>query len=518
MPVHLGDEPIEVVQVPRLAVAAELVFDGRADVTVDRHHDVTLARARLTAGARGSCVRHRVPSLCPVQFTGALALSAKDRYHPGDRRRRAEHEGVRVSITDGPAIDFFSDPSLILDPYPYYEEVRAHGPVWQEPVHGAFVITGYDVMSAVYRDPETFSSLNSFSGPLMKLAEEPTGDDANEVIERSRGTFPGNELVGTMDPPDHTAHRGLMMRMLTPKRLQENEDFMWRLTDQVIDEFADRGSCEFIGEYAQPFALLVIADLLGIPESDHAALRAEFVAAGQPGKLGEPFPQNPLSFLNDWFTTYIEDRRRTPRDDVLTQMSRTTFPDGSMPEVVDVVRAATFLFAGGQGTSARFLGNLVQMLAEDLDLQQVLRREHERIPTVVEEALRARSPVKVNFRMARKSTVLAGVRIPAGSTLMLLVQAANRDPDRFECPAEFHIDRGNAREHVAFGRGIHSCPGGPLVRADAKITVERMLARFDEFHISEAHHGPPGHRHYDYTASWILRGLSALHLELTAAS
>lgn len=423
-----------------------------------------------------------------------------------------------MSTIDGPAIDFFTDPSLIADPYPYYEQVRAHGPVWREPVHGAFVVTGYDEISAVYRNPEMFSSLNSFSGPMVQLPELPDGDDANELINRYRPTFPAYDIVGTMDPPDHTAHRGLMMRMLTPKRLQENEEFMWRLADQVIDEFAERGACEFIGEYAQPFALLVIADLLGIPESDHAALRAEFVAAGQPGKPGEPFPHDPFSFLTDWFTAYIEERRRQPRDDVLTQMSLTTFPDGSTPDVGDVVRAATFLFAGGQGTSARFLGNVVQMLAEDTDLQQLIRAERDRIPSLVEEGLRVRSPVKVNFRIARKSTVVGGVDIPAGSTLMLLVQAANRDEGRFECPAEFHLDRPNAREHVAFGRGIHSCPGGPLVRADARITLERLLSRFGELRISEAHHGPPGDRHYEYTPSWILRGLSALHLELAPAS
>jgi cytochrome P450 len=421
-----------------------------------------------------------------------------------------------VSTIDGPAIDFFTDPSLIADPFPYYEEVRAQGPVWQEPVHGAFVVTGYDEISAVYRDPDVFSSLNTFSGPLIQLPEQPEGDDATELIERYRTAFPAYDLVGAMDPPAHTAHRGLMMRMLTPKRLRENEAFMWRLADQVIDEFAGRETCEFIGEYAQPFALLVIADLLGIPESDHAALRAEFAAAGQPAKPGQPLPRDPFWFLTDWFTGYIEDRRRRPRDDVLTQMSMTAFPDGTMPEVMDVVRAATFLFAGGQGTSARYLGNVAQLLAEDLELQELLRREPDRIPNLVEEGLRVRSPVKVGFRLARKSTVLAGVQIPAGSTVMLLLQAANRDPQRFECPAEFHVDRDNAREHLAFGRGIHSCPGGPLVRADARITLERMLSRFREFRISEEHHGPQMGRHYDYTQSWMLRGLSALRLELTA--
>ena len=423
-----------------------------------------------------------------------------------------------MSTIDGPAIDFFTDSSLIDDPYPYYEEVRVHGPVWQEPVHGAFVVTGYDEISDVYRNPETYSSLNSFSGPLVQLPGQPQEDDANALIEQHRSTFPAHNLFGTMDPPEHTAHRGLMMHMLTPKRLKENEAYMWRLSDQVIGEFAERGSCEFIGEYAQPFALLVIADLLGIPESDHAALRAEFVRAAQPGKLGEPFAQNPLSFLDDWFFAYIEDRRRNPREDVLTQMALATFPDGSTPEVTEVVRAVTFLFAGGQGTSARFLGNMVHLLGEDRDLQQLIRDERDRIPNLVEEGLRVRSPVKINFRIAGKSTTLGGVHIPAGSPLMLLMQAANRDPERFGCPAEFQIDRANAREHVAFGRGIHSCPGGPLVRADAKVTLERLLSRFAEFRISDAHHGPPEDRHYEYTPSWILRGLTALHLKLTPAS
>ena len=124
----------------------------------------------------------------------------------------------------------------------------------------------------------------------------------------------------------------------------------------------------------------------------------------------------------------------------------------------------------------------------------------------------------MGFRIVRKSTTLAGVHLPAGSALMLFLQAANRDPERFECPAQFQIDRPNAREQVAFGHGIHSCPGGPLVRADAKVTLERLLSRFAEFRISEVHHGPPDERRYDYTPSWILRGLTELHLELMPAS
>ncbi len=425
-------------------------------------------------------------------------------------------EGVGVS--DGRAKDFFNDVSLVEDPYSYYEYAQEQGPVWREPYLGVFVVTGYDEMVAIYRDPDTFSSCNSFGGPYPGLPEEPTDGDASALIEAYRDVFPSHESLVTFDPPSHTDHRGLMMRLLTPKRLKENEDFMWRLADQLIDGFVAKGKCDFIAEYSYPFAMLVIADLLGVPESDHAELRSRMVANGPAGAVGQRMEGNFLAHLEEFFTGYIEDRRREPRDDVLGKMATATFADGSMPEAIDVVRVATILFAGGQGTAARFLGNELREVAENPELQSLLRTDRHRIPSFVEETLRLYSPVKSNFRMARRTTDLAGVEIPAGSTLMLLLGAADRDGRRFECPAEFDMERGNVREHIAFGRGVHSCPGAPLVRADGRITLERMLDRLENIHIAEAVHGPADARRYEYTPTYILRGLEALHLEFTPVS
>jgi cytochrome P450 len=410
------------------------------------------------------------------------------------------------------AVDFFSDASVVEDPLPYYEYARSQGPVWREPYHDTFVVTGYDEMMAIYRDPGTFSSCNSFGGPFPPLPEQPSGDDASELIERFRDVFPSHESLITFDPPVHADHRGLMMRLLTPKRLKENEDFMWRLADQLIDGFGPNG-CDFIAEYAQPFSLLVIADLLGVPESDHAELRGRMVRNGPAGAVGQEVQGNFLAHLEDFFTDYIEARRLEPKDDVLGKMAQARFADGSLPDAIEVVRVATILFAGGQGTAARFLGNMVKRVAEDPQRQSLMRAERERIPDFVEETLRLYSPVKTNFRMARRSTTLGGVDIPAGGNLMLLPGAADRDERRFECPAEFDIDRRNVREHLAFGRGIHSCPGAPLVRADGRITLERMLDRLGDIQISNAEHGPPDARHFDYTPTYILRGVEALHIE-----
>jgi cytochrome P450 len=418
---------------------------------------------------------------------------------------------------DWTTIDFFSDQSLSEDPYPYFEHLRSQCPVVELPHHGVVAVTGYDEATQVYRDTETFSSCNSVIGPFAAFPVPLEGDDVGELIAAHRDQLPMHEHMVTMDPPDHTRERALLMRLITPKRLRDNEAFMWRLADQQLDEIVDAGRCEFINAFAQPFALLVVADLLGVPEEDHARFREGFGLSHSPGALesDQQVQGNPLEWLDGWFSSYVEDRRREPRADVLTQLATATYPDGSTPEVAAVVRTATFLFAAGQETTARLLATMLQHLALHPELQEALRADRELIPNFVDEALRLESPVKADFRLARRTTSVGGVDVPAGTPVMLLNGAANRDPGRFECPAELRIDRPNAGAHIAFGRGPHSCPGGPLAKAEARISLERILDRMTDIRLSEEHHGPPGARRFDYEPTWILRGLTNLHLTYT---
>jgi cytochrome P450 len=223
--------------------------------------------------------------------------------------------------------------------------------------------------------------------------------------------------------------------------------------------------------------------------------------------------RNPLAFLYEQFSAYVEDRRRNPRDDVLTGLATATFPDGSTPEVIDVVRVAANLFAAGQETTVRLLGTALQLIGERPELQQLLRANRDRIPNFIEETLRIESPVKGDFRLSRVPTTVGGVDVPAGTTVMVLNGAANRDPRRFERPDEFVVDRPDARHHASFGHGIHTCPGAPLARAEARVSIERLLDRMADIRISEAEHGPPDDRRYEYVPTFILRGLTRLHLE-----
>jgi cytochrome P450 len=423
--------------------------------------------------------------------------------------------------TDYDAIDFFRGNDLIADPYPYFDWLREQCPVHRESQYGVYMVTGYEEAHSVYSDADTFSSCNSVTGPFPGFPVPLEGDDVSDVVEQHRAELPFSDQIITMDPPKHRDHRHLLMRQLTPKRLKENEEFVWRLADRQIDQFIARGECEFISEYANPFALFVIADLLGVPEEEHEEFRTALSHRPNDHGVGstkDTMSHSPLEWLYERFSGYVEDRRRAPRDDVLTALATTTFADGTMPEVIDVVRVAANVFAAGQETTVRLLGTALQLIGERPDLQQLLRDRRDLIPDFVEETLRIEAPVKGDFRLARRTTTVGGVDIPAGSTLMVLNGAASRDPRRFTDPQDFLIDRGNSREHLAFGRGVHSCPGGPLARVETRVSLERLLDRMADIRISESSHGPAGDRRYQYIPTYILRGLTRLHLEFTPAA
>ncbi|MCB0937147.1 MAG: cytochrome P450 [Mycobacterium sp.] len=422
-------------------------------------------------------------------------------------------------MTDFATADYFSDQEIAQEPYEYLDYLREQNPVFQEPKYHVYAVTGYDETVAAFKDHESFSAANAIGGPFPPLPFEPKGDDISAQIEAHRHEFPIAYLMVVMDPPEHTRARSLLSRLLTPARLKENEAYMWELADRQLDEFIADGRCEFLGAYAKPFATLVIADLLGVPAEDRDEFRAKLAAiGGAVGSLeGEAVAVNPLQWLEDKFTAYISERRDRPREDILTELANATYPDGSTPEVSDVVHQATFLFAAGQETVVKLLGSSVRMLAERPDLQAQLRENPKLVGAFVEESLRMESPTKVDFRLARKTTTLGGVPIKAGSTLMLCLGAANRDPRKFKNPNEFRIDRRNVREHIAFGRGIHTCAGAPLARVEAQVTLSRLLARVADIAIDDIRHGPAGDRHYRYEPTFLLRGLSDLHITFTPA-
>jgi cytochrome P450 family 150 subfamily A5 len=423
-------------------------------------------------------------------------------------------------MTDIDSRDFFTDNELLGDPYSHLAAMRGECPVRREKHHDVVMVTGYEEALRIYNDAEKFSSCTSVTGPFPGFPVPLEGDDVSGLIAAHRDELPMSDQLPTMDPPAHTAHRALLSRMITPMRLKENEEFMARQAASQFDEALTGDRCEFIGAFASPFVMLVIADLLGVPESDHDEFRRALLGGGASGVIGssserDTLRHSPLEFLYGKFSEYIEDRRSSPRADVLTGLAAAAFPDGSTPEVIDVVRVAANLFAAGQETTIRLLSNAVKLIAEDRALQARLRADRGLLRNFIEETLRYESPVRGDFRLSKVPVTVGGVDLPAGTTVMLVNAAANRDPRMFAEPDDFDAGRLNSRFHLAFGRGIHICPGAALARAEARISLRQLLDRTSDIWIDENKHGPAGDRHYKYLPTFILRGLTRLHIEFS---
>ena len=259
--------------------------------------------------------------------------------------------------------------------------------------------------------------------------------------------------------------------------------------------------------------MLVIADLLGVPEDDHADVRASAAARrrarGAIGSTATTLAAQPARVpLRASSPRTSRTGDASPRDDVLTGLATATFPDGSTPEVIDVVRIAANLFAAGQETTVRLLGTALQLiLAERPELQQLLRDDRDLHPELHRGDPADREPGQGRLPAARVTTTVGGVEIPAGTTVMVVNGAANRDPRRFERPHEFRVDRANARQHIAFGTASTPAPARRWRRAEARVSIERLLDRTTDIRISEAAHGPAGARRYEYVPTYILRGL-----------
>ena len=383
--------------------------------------------------------------------------------------------------------------------------------MWQEPHYGVFMVTGHDEALASTTTRRDFSSCNAVSGPFVQFSEPFEGDDVSDIIERHRDELPFSDQLPSFDPPRHTAHRALMMRLLTPGRLRANEEFMGRLADRQLDELVDAG-----------------------PVRVHQRLRRAVHAAGDRRPGGRPrvrpravprapdqrCPRSSSTSRSSSSTSSSRPTSRTaaatPRDDIMTAMATATFPDGSTPEVNDVALLAANLFAGGQETTVRLLSFALRIIAERPDIQEPLRTTGTASPTSSRRRCGYESPLRAQFRMAKVRTTVAGVDIPAGSTMMLLPGAANRDPRLFENPAEFDLDR-RQRPATTWPSVTASttapAPTWPGPRVGSRSTGSSTARRTSRSRRTA--HGPADARRYEYLPTYFLRGLVQPRLELT---
>jgi cytochrome P450 len=416
--------------------------------------------------------------------------------------------------------DFFTDPQVIQNPRAYFDHMRAQCPVMREKYQNSIMVTGYDeVMEVLNRRDDVFSSAMNVLGPVQGLPFEVKGSNIRADLEAHRHEMAWSDHLTCFDGQKHAVNRQLMTDLLTYKRLKANEEYLYTLVDRLLDELLPRGSCNAATEFAHAAATFAISDLLGIPADERWEL-VELLGVPPSQLEGEATHRvgpDPLIFLKERFDGYLRDRIETPHADLMTELVNSKYRDGTSPSFERYSLLARFLFGAGQDTTSRVIAIAIRILGDDMELQARLRAEPDRIPDFIEEVLRYESPVKVSYRLAVEDTSVAGAEVPAGTVLTLGLMAASNDPKHFPEPDKFDLDRFNKRDHLGFSKGVHGCLGAPLARMEARVAIERLLARTTAVRISEEHHGPAGARRYRYEPTYTFRSLSDLHIEYDAA-
>lgn len=415
---------------------------------------------------------------------------------------------------------FMADQAFYNHPFPYLDEIRSRSPVYREPHYGVFMVTGLQDCLKVWRDEEHYSSVNTVSGPFLEWPTPLHGSDLTEQIEAQRAELgPRNNQLVTLDGKVHESVRALVAILFTPARLKKVEDFITDYAAQVVDRMVAQGELEVYNGPAREMTFYVIISLLGIPMDEaHELLEKTEANARAQGRIGQPdgtggVRAGNIGFGNSYhyFVEQVKAAREKGGEGILNTLATATFRDGILPSPEYIANICTVLFGAGQESTARMITHCLRYIAEYPEIQAELRANPGKIANFVEEVLRYESPSKGTFRLAKKDTELAGVKIPAGSTLCLLRIAANRDPAVFPDPHKLDLDRANARQHVAFGGGVHMCIGQSLARVEVNTFIRLCLEKTRHIELV------PEKNTFDYDFSYQLRGLQHLYLKMTPA-
>ncbi|MEU7894987.1 cytochrome P450 [Nonomuraea sp. NPDC049152] len=371
-------------------------------------------------------------------------------------------------MTDKLPFEFFFSPEFSADPYAVYSELRAKGPVHPidfPPGATSFVVVDYEYARPALNDPRLSKSLAN--GPEW----------FRDMISQQNPVLADNMLMS--DPPDHTRLRRLVQKAFTPRRIEELRPRVQQITDELIDAFSgDR--IELIDAFAFPLPIIVICELLGIPDADRADFRSWSGALVNPALTEELSRQRDEAgaALRAYFADLIAERRAAPTDDLVGALVTST--ELSEQELVSTL---ALLLIAGHETTVNLIGNGMLALLRNRDQLDLLRAKPELLPNAVEEFLRFDAPVeRGTFRMALEDMEIAGTPIPKGSFVHVSIGAAGRDPKAFEQADALDVTRSDNR-HVAFGHGIHFCLGAPLARMEGQIAFGSLLGRLPDIRL-----------------------------------
>ncbi len=400
-------------------------------------------------------------------------------------------------VVDGVPLEFNPlDPAFIADPYPFYRRLRETAPVFKTP-QGFWLITRYEDVAFVLRDKrfgkDFVGNIQRRYGNIDRMSEPAVASLARTML--------------VQDPPDHTRLRGLVNKAFTARRVADMRPRIAKLVDDQLDRVADKGEMDVMRDLAHRLPVIVICDMLGIPE-EH---RAPFLAGSNVnGRILEPVPMtreemDQANFNTQMASVYFKQlcdlRRREPQDDLTTELVRAE-EAGDKLTAEELEANIGLLFGAGHETTTNLIGNGLLALHRQPEQWERLKADPSLIPNAVEEVLRYDSSVQLSGRVTNTEVEIGGVKLGGSESIVVLLGAANRDPAQYPDPDRLDVGREHIRP-MSFGGGIHHCLGAQLARLEAELVFAALIERMPNLTLPEK--DKPAWRR-----SFTLRGLSKL--------
>jgi cytochrome P450 len=372
-----------------------------------------------------------------------------------------------------------ADPTVAADPVPFYDDLRALGPLVNGRVN--YLTTDYALAHELLRSDD-FRVLifgSKLPAPLRWL-ERRTRDDFLHPLRAPS--------LLAVEPPDHTRYRKTVSAVFTSRAVAALRDRVEQTAINLLDRLTGHsGVVDIVGQYCSQLPVAIISDILGVPEQDRRRV-LEFGELSAPSlDIGLPWRQyrsvqKGIAGFDAWLADHLRELRRSPGDDLMSQLIRMA-ESGSAETHLDqseLQAIAGLVLAAGFETTVNLLGNGIRMLLDTAEHLETLRQRPELWPNAVEEILRLDSPVQLTARLALRDVEVAGMRIERGELVVIYLAAANRDPSVFPDPHRFDIERPNAGRHLAFSGGRHFCLGAALARAEGEVGLRTFFERFPE--------------------------------------
>lgn len=381
------------------------------------------------------------------------------------------------------------EPSLRDDPFPAYDELRARGPIASNGLVRATV--DHAVCNEVLRSDAfgTAGGQGELPRPLQWLHHRVVDPDALGPVD------PPSMLA--VDPPLHTRYRKQVARAFTARKVGRMGDRVESVASELLDDLTGTltdgkgagSDFDLVERYASLLPVTVIADLLGVPESDHGRLLElgnEAAVTLDPGLSWQQFRRAEVALreMHRWFTHHVSRLEADPGDDLISQLTLLRGDDRLTP--VELRQVGLLVLGAGFETTVNLIANAVALLDAHPEQLRWLQENPDGWPNAVDEVLRHQSPVQVTLRVALRDVEIAGTPFGRGAGILCYLGGANRDPAVFEDPATFDVTRPNADQHVAFSAGVHFCLGASLARLEAAVALRSLYERFPDLRISGA--------------------------------